>query len=241
MFVFRGELKNAEGKVLEVIKTNMSEGGGEHSDGTPIYRFPYEFEFESATYRGESYSVGKKKNRGQKVTIEFPPGRPGRSRIQGMRTAAFSSFVLFVVIFPVVGVCFLVPGFVFGRRTAKLLKVGEYTTGKLIETKGTGTEINNRRVYQLTFEFQTQSGETRTAVAKTHETHTLEDDEHEPLLYDPIHPDRATMLDHLPGRPEFDSEGQIRHSGWMNTFLCLIVPTATVVGHSIAFYYLFLI
>ena len=241
MFVFRGKLENADGKVLEAIQTNLSVGGSENSDGTPVFRYPYEFEFDGQTYLGESYTVGKKKNRDDKVKIEFPPGRPQRSRIEGMGTAAFSSIALFVVIFPFVGICFIIPGFLFGWKAARLMHVGEYTTGKLVKTERTNTEINNKAVYKLTFEFQTESGETRNAIAKTHQTENLKDDENEPLLYDPMNPEKATLMDHLQGQPRFTPEGEIKGSGAITTMLCLIVPLLSAVGHSIAFYYLFLI
>lgn len=237
---FRGPLASEKGVITNAIETSMSEGGGEHSKGTPIYLFKYKFEFEGTSYKGQSYKVGRGPGAGTKVTIEFPEGRPERSRIKGMRTAAFPIVVLFVFIFPIVGLCFMICGFLFGWKTAKLLRIGEFGYGKLIDKKATGTEINSQRVYKFTFEFQTEAGETKQAIAKTHQTQKLEDNEWEPLLYDPVYPEKATLLDHLPGEPQVSYDGQIATNSSTQTLLCLIIPAITVVGHSLAFYYLFL-
>lgn len=239
-FAFRGELEKASGKIFEVVETNLSEGGNEHNDGTPIYRYDYRFEFDNLSFEGASYTLGKKKDVGATVTVEFPVGKPTRSRIQGMRTAAMSSWVLLVLIFPLVGGGLAISGFLHGRHVCKLLRIGEFTQGRLINKEPTNTRVNKQTVFKLTFEFQDESGQTRQAIAKTHETSRLEDDELEPLLYDPMFPEKATLLDHLAGRPEIDSEGNIKNSAYPMNFLCLVVPALSIVGHSIAMILIFL-
>lgn len=237
---FSGELETAQGTIIKQTKTNMSEGGNEHTPGTPIYLNEYKFGFENRTYEGKSYSLGRKGQQGQNVVIEFPVGRPQRSRIHNMRTAVFPIFVLFVFIFPLIGLTFVLVGMWNGRRAGKLLKIGEFTTGKLVSKEATNTKVNDQRVYKLSFEFQTESGETKTAIAKTHQTEKLLDDDREPLLYDPLFPDKATLLDHLPGSPQIDHHGQITAKSPLTTLLCLFIPTLAIVGHSIAFYFMFL-
>ena len=51
----------------------------------------------------------------------------------------------------------------------------------------------------------------------------LEDDELEPMLYDPRDPARATTLDHLPGKPRIDADGEleVEHG---TSFHLLIAP-----------------
>lgn len=240
LFDFRGKLETAKGKITETVKTSMSEGGSEHTEGTPIYLNRYQFEYEGKSFTGQSYSVGNRKKTNAQVTIEFPPGRPERSRIHGMRTAAFPVFALFVVIFPIIGSIFVLIGLITGMRSTKLLRIGEYATGKLVKKEPTGSQINNQPVYKMTFEFQTETGETRQAIAKTHQPEKLEDNDAEPLLYDPFYADRATLLDHLPGGPRIDVHGQITASGVGTTLLCLLIPLATLIGHGLVFFFLFL-
>jgi len=69
--------------------------------------------------------------------------------------------------------------------------------------------------------------------AKTHEPEHLQDDAEEPLLYDPIRPSRATLLDHLPGAPRIDDMGQIQTQSPIRSLLVLIVPTLSIVGHGL--------
>ena len=46
------------------------------------------------------------------------------------------------------------------------------------------------------------------SVSKTLNTKVLEDDPLEAMLYDPHRPDRATTLDHLPGKPTIGPDGE---------------------------------
>lgn len=240
MVDFGGELETCPGEIRQVVRTNMSEGGSENSDGTPIYRYSYGFEYNGESFSGDSYALGQRRRQGDRVVIEFPVGKPQRSRIQGMRSAPFSALVLLVLIFPLIGTGFVVYGFRAGMRASYLLKHGEYTTGRLIDKQPTGASVNNQPVYKLNFEFRDGSNRKHEAIAKTHQPQHLEDEDHEPLVYDPLHPERATLLDHLPGSPRFDPEGRIRNASLLATLVSLIIPAVSIVGHSLAFYWLVL-
>jgi hypothetical protein len=230
---FRGDLEEVQGVISRCEDTGASEGGGEHSEGTPIYAHHYEFETAGQKCEGVSYSVGGRSEAGTNVTIEFPPGRPARSRIKGMRTAMFPIFVLFVVLFPLIGLCFMLAGFRKGRKAVRLLANGEQALGVLKSKESTSTRINDRPVYKLTFEFTDQTGQTHEAMAKTHEPERLQDDADEPLLYDPLRPSCATMLDHLPGAPRVDEMGQIQTQSPLKSLLVTIVPALSIIGHGL--------
>lgn len=248
MFDFRGNLVNVEGKITGSEKTNFTIGGNGGrrnpqrvgNDGQPVYRVRYEFSFESKVYENYSYSVGKPFTIGSRGAIEFPEGRPQRSRVKGLSTAMIPVWALFVVAFPFFGIAAIIYGFFLARSSIHLLRNGKYTTGKLVSKERTSTQINSQYVYLFNFDFETELGEKQTATAKTHLTHTLEDDAHEPLLYDPLIKNRATLLDHLPGGPKIDEMGQIVSSGTGITLLCLLLPTLTIVGHGLCFYFLIL-
>ena len=230
---FHGDLEEIQGVIIRCEDTGASQGGSKHSKGTPIYAHHYEFEAAGQRHEGVSYSVGRESSPGKKVTVEFPPGRPARSRIKGMRTAMFPIFVLFVVLFPVIGLCLMLSGFRKGRKAVRLLANGEQAFGVLKSKEATNTRINNRRVYKLTFEFTDQIGQTNEVTAKTHEPEHLQDDAEEPLLYDPVRPNWATLLDHLPGAPRIDEMGQIQTQSPIRSLLVLIVPTLSIIGHGL--------
>lgn len=78
------------------------------------------------------------------------------------------------------------------------------------------------------------------AVAKTHLPEKLEDHEEEPLLYDPMYPKSAVMLDNLPGAPKIDESGNIRAGSPIVVLLNLVIPLASIIGHGSYFYIKFM-
>ena len=243
-YVFSGELDTASGTVTRSNKTGGSVGGSKHSKGTPIYANHYTFDAGDTrypagverVYEGVSYATGRHYTKGHKVKVEFPKGRPEHSRIVGMRAAMWPALAVLVVIFPAVGLIFIAGILPRRRKAARLLAHGELTTGVLMSKKATSTRINEQRVYKLTFEF-TVAGQTYEVAAKTHETEKLEDDNEEPLLYDPFNPANAVMLDHLPGEPRIDENGEVRLNKVAGTVLVLITPAATIIGNGLYAWY----
>jgi hypothetical protein len=231
LIAFRGELETATGTVIGAAETHFSEGGSEHTDGTPIYSHRYRFTYQGQPYEGVSYRLGAQAEAGGTETVEFPPGRPQRSRIRGMRSAPFGWPVLLVVLFPLVGTLFILGKLRWGWRNRYLLKYGELAQGKLITREPTNTSINDQTVYKLTFAFETSSGQAAQIVVKTHETARLLDDELETLLYDPTNPTVGTTLDHLPGSPRIDEDGSVSVRSAIAAYLAIILPILTLVGH----------
>jgi hypothetical protein len=66
---------------------------------------------------------------------------------------------------------------------------------------------------------------------KTHKTAALEDDNEERLLYDPLKPEVALMVDTLPGLPDFDENGHIRQQSV--SVASVILPVLTLGGHGL--------
>ncbi len=232
---FRGTLEKAEGVIVSSEKTNFSEGGSRRSGrrGTPIYRHDYTFQFNDVLHQGVSYSKGSVLTVGQKVQIEFPPGRPATSRIRGMRTAPFGPAVLFVLIFPLAGLGMAVPGLFSGWKRLTMLKRGELARGRLIAKKKTNTQINKQYVYKLMFQYTDQFGQNHQVETKTHRPEKLEDDAEERLLYDPLRPSRAAFVDTLPGAPEISEEGNVagvRLKSLLGAILPPLIALLVVVG-----------
>jgi hypothetical protein len=229
MFLFRGQLETAQGTVWSSEKTHFSEGGGRHSKGTPIYAHQYRFYFNDTEYSGTSYSVGGGSRNGQNVTIEFPAGRPGRSRIKRMRRAPFGIGAGVVLLFPIIGLAAVLNGLRRGRNNVRLLTNGELAEGRLISKERTNVRINNRTVYELTFTFKDSRGEVKQTVVKTNEPEKLEDDRLERVFYDPENPSRALLFDNLPGKQRFTSDGEIEACGFWRGAAVMFFPSMVVV------------
>jgi hypothetical protein len=126
----------AQGWLEKVEATNFHEGGGEHENGTPIYRCEYTFRLPDGTpMRGTCYTLGEKFRLpraapGQPpprlpVTVEYDPANPATSRIQGTRTSPYTPWVLLVLLFPAIAFLVAAIGFALGRRRLHLLREGQ--------------------------------------------------------------------------------------------------------------------
>lgn len=106
---FRGEVETARGTITAVEETSSSE------NKTRIYAYRYSFRTPNGEeHKGVSYRTGRSHEPSEEIIVEYLPDEPSYSRIQGMRRAEFSPWVLFVVIFPLVGFIFvLVVGWAF--------------------------------------------------------------------------------------------------------------------------------
>ncbi len=216
IFKFRGKLEQVEGIVVSSERSGYSEGGsrrkhgtGRSRRGTPIYRHDYTFQINGTAYQGVSYSKGGALESGQKIQVEFPQDQPTTSRIKGMRTAPFGTWVLLLSIFPLAGLALAVTGLFLGRKNCSLLARGELARGRLTAKEQTNSHVNRQNVYKLTFQYTDRKGHTHQATTKTHLPEKLEDDAEERLLYDPLHPDRAAFVDMLPATPKISEEGVI--------------------------------
>ncbi len=136
-----------------------------------------------------------------------------------------------VVIFPTVGLCSVLVGLRRGLKAIGLLKRGMPAKGTLVNKEITNTKLNNNTVYKLTFEFTDNNGQTHEAVAKTHQPNLLEDDDLEPLMYDPLNPAHAILIDHLPGSPRINKMGEIRDPGMLASLVTLVLPMVAIIGH----------
>jgi hypothetical protein len=68
----------------------------------------------------------------------------------------------------------------------------------------------------------------------------LEDETAEPLLYEPMNPSYALMLDDLPGGPRVDEDGYIKTKSPIFTVIraivSLTIPAAVIIGHGTYIY-----
>jgi len=223
---FRGPLARAVGRVTKVEDTNASQ------NGSRIQANHYEFSVAGTKVSGKSYGSGSNSvSTGDEVTIEYDEKHPERSRIEGDRLGMFSGWLLFVTIFPLVGVAIIIPSFLSGMKRNRLLRDGILTTGRYKSRRQTNVRINDRPVWELTFEFTARDGRHMECQARTTDTSSLRDEAEEPLLYDPENPERAYMLDEAPSRPKvLNGELQGR---MVPAMLSLIIPGISIIGHGL--------
>jgi len=200
----------------------------------PVYMNYFAFTDEAGIeHEGVSYATGSAVTTGEVLTIEYPEGKPEYARIKGMRNRMFTPFVLFVVIFPLVGLIFILLGIRRSYKALRLLKYGELAKGKLVSKEATNTKINNRTVYRMTFTFRDAQGGEHTVRERTPMPYVLQDDKQETLLYRRSNPGKAIMVDNLPGAVTLDENGRVKAYPIRNAFLLSIFPLSTIIGHGI--------
>jgi hypothetical protein len=230
-----GDLETTTGTIADVRPTNASE------NDIPVYANQYLFRVEQLEreFRGESYTTGQQFAVGDPVTIEYIAKQPEHSRIQNTRTTQMSWWVACLVgIFPLIGLVFIANGLKNGIKGNHLLKNGKVTEGRLVDKEATGTRINKRTVYKLTFEFRADDGQLYQTVAKSHLPENLEDEALEQILYNPANPQYATLVDNLPGAPDIDEFGTIHTGSFGKSVAVLFLPVLIIVVHGAIFLFL---
>ncbi len=226
LWKFSGEMVQATGRVIDLEGTNYSEGGSDDTPGTPVFAVRYEFtDSRGVAHQGRSYTLGSLHAPGAPVKVEYRADDPEVSRIVNARSAPAPIWVLLVImIFPTIGVLFLLFGLREGIRRASLLGNGELVRGKLAGKSPTNTRINNRQVYKFEYEFEAHDGSRHIAVARSHEAQRLEDEEFEQILYHPRNPSRSCVVDALPAGVTIGPDGGFRAPHPLHTLGILLPP-----------------
>ena len=219
---FRNATGRATGRVLETRETGASE------NKQKVHASHYQYSVAGRTFEGTSYTTGGAPAQGDEVEVEFDEGNPSRSRIAGMRRAPFGPGVLFVILFPAIGLIWLVLATRSGIRRNHLLAQGILTQATFKKMEATNVRVNRRTVYALHFEFTDRLGQRQQTTARTTDVERLRDDATEPLLYDPERPSRAYLLDELPARPTVEQNGDL--AGRTGTAIALLILPAIVLG-----------
>jgi hypothetical protein len=107
---------------------------------------------------------------------------------------------------------------------------GVPTSARLIAKEPTGSRVNNRTVYKYTFTFKTLEDQVCQASDNT-DADRFVDDSEEHIVYDPRQPQRALLLENLPGSPQIGEDGHlIGHRPMLALGYCLL-PGLTILGH----------
>ena len=127
-------------------------------------------------------------------------------------------------LFPLIGLAMIAEGIKQGWRDEQLLRGGALTSARLVLKR------RSAPAYELVFEFDTEHSETRSYRLHTHETAKFEDDPDTLLFYDPLDPDRASLLRDMAGELRWDEVGGARpRPGWL--VAAVLVPILSLAPH----------
>lgn len=231
-FEFGKQWEKAPGKIVSAEPTNSS------VNNQTVYQYLQSFEVNGHRYTGKSFTVGQDYQGGEEVTIEYDAHNPSDSHVEGTRRAVFPAFVLFVLIFPLVGLGFILSAIRQNLKAIKLLSIGEFTRGTMCSKEATNStiKINNNTypVYKYSFEFQA-GGRTHSAICKTHQSWLVEDEEREIILYDKYNPDLNVVFDAAGNMPAIKEDGMLATPD-MGKLIYLALP---LIGIGMNLYFLF--
>lgn len=219
---FMGELEKVEGKVLKTEYTNWS------IDEEPVVRWLYTFDYQGKKYWGTSYTIATTAMPEQSVTVEFSANSPEHSRIEGFNEAITPWWVtIIVMIFPMLGLLFIYLSVKHVPKTISLLRNGILTYANYVDKEKTNVIVNDTPVYKLRFQFEDSKGSSHYVFALSHMVENLMDEPQEAVIYHPQQPDKALVLDNLPGKPYLNEEGQweSRAKGY-----AYLLPVALAIG-----------
>lgn len=125
----------------------------------------------------------------------------------GWRRSEVGAFIVGLFLFPLAGVLSVIRTLIGNARKLSLLRRGTLTTGKLTGRTPTNMRVNKQTVYRYTFRFLARDHSVHEAIVKTHDATCIRDEADEPLLYDPVDPERSVLLGDVPGNPRIDDDG----------------------------------
>ncbi len=217
----------ARGIITSVSETNASE------NDVRVYEYGFSFTARSEEkVTGISYSTGQEWSVEDKVTVEYVPEDPSIARIQGARSSTFTPWVLFVLIFPIVGAALFGMAAIGGVRQAALLRYGQIADARILSMQSTGVTVNDAPVIEISYEIRTSAGEIFDGKSKALPNDRIGDEELEPVLYLPSHPSLSTLVDAISLRYPLDvdeSTGQwISQESGVKVVLYFLTWTAAI-------------
>ncbi|MDX2285845.1 MAG: DUF3592 domain-containing protein [Bacteroidia bacterium] len=220
----RRDWQPAQAVVLE------SEPTGASVNGRTVYRHRYRYEAEGRRYEGEGFLTGQSLEPGRMLPVQYDRRQPEESRPEAGGRALFGYEVAFVMVFPLVGLIFILIAFRQNTKALDLLVNGKFARGTLVRKEPTNTSINKQIVWRFTFSFTADDGQTYEATGSTHETWLLEDERTERLLYAPSDPSYAAMYDTIAGAPPLSRDGELQPLPLSKT-LALVLPGVSILIH----------
>lgn len=224
---FRGPLETAPGRVVHVERDGMFAERRSLNTTRPILRCDFEFEQGGQRFTGRSYTSAAEVSEGAACEVEFAPGKPGRARIRGMRSAPFGLDVLFFLLLPALAFGLLVCSQQRAKRVLRLLEDGQPATGRLLELV---RHMRGKRTARV--EYALRGGELASVEIEAQTPALYGEDRGVRLLVDPREPARAIAFDDLPLAPGIDELGNIRPTPAALLAPYLILPGLVVAAYA---------
>ncbi|MBN2695593.1 DUF3592 domain-containing protein [bacterium] len=219
---FKGDIKETTGKLIKTEATSAK------INKQSVFEYKFEFVDQNGSKQsGLSYGFYGERPQTDSVTVEYVSDNPTLSRIKGMKREIFDIWVLFVLIFPLIGFIFVIVSIVLGLKKISLIEKGYLYFGKLVKKQPTNMRVNNRTVYALTFQFEAD-GSKEEVIAKTHETEELQDEPEEAILFNPI-TRKGFLWDNIKPALNIDNHGMIRVPFKLYYFIAPIVAIVAII------------
>ena len=224
-FAFDGKLDQAEAVITSVKDSRLSR------DDMSIMAYSYVFKLNGPEkYSGTSYSIRKYKA-GDKLKVEYPSGKPTRSRLVGMDSSRFSLSNFYYLFLPILGLYLTIPPVRRGMKANKLLSKGVATMAGLTAARKTKTVEYKKRLYHLTYTYQDENGNNHEISRGEYpDPEELTTDKQDVLLYDPGKPEISLFVSDIPGAVKVGPDGGVLPNRIDQAFGSVIPPLLTLAG-----------
>lgn len=211
-----------EGVILEADST------GAMQQGQRVWKYVHSVApGDGYRYQGVSFSIGKKFDAGQLAYIQFNPADPRDNYAVGLRRTAYPKRVNLLLILPLLGLMLVVYSFPRKWRVLRLLKIGDFTRGKMFGKNPTGEVFRNGAkvlpVFRFDFRFE-HNGIAYHATCRTHHPALVEDEATESILFDRYKPSFNLVYDSILHLPKTTAAGRLAPMPWERAGV-LFLPT----------------
>lgn len=195
LFAGKNDLVTTSGFITSLNETLYKE------NERPLYEYRYRYYDEAEIlYSGFFLEYGDFYEPGQEITIEYLKDSPEVSRFAGKDRQNYDQIMFLAGIGSIIiGFLFLYPSYRRTKRERKIIMMGRPAEGKLIYAEPTNMRVNEQPVYNLTYEYYTSLAKVQKLSIRSHMIRNLSDEHSEILIYDPSNPDKAVVVDTLPG------------------------------------------
>lgn len=219
-----GAVGHVSGTASGCASTGYSVGGSKTHSGTPVYENRYRYSVGGEDFESRSFDTGQCISGGT-VEVEYLIGKPGYSRIRGMRRDYLSPWALLAALLPGGALAMILAAVRRGRQNIRLLRSGIPAAARVIQKMPTQSQTRGKVDYRVTLDFVAHDGTHHITLIKTNEPEKLGAGGTEYVLYDPDHHDCSVAAAALPGQLALDHAGRVV-AGPARRFLT--IPAASV-------------
>jgi len=212
--------QDREGVILEADSTGTVEGGQR------VWRYRHSVApGDGYRYRGTSYSVGKKFDAGQLAFIRYNVDDPRTNFAVGLRRSEHTWQVNLLLLLPMLGLVLVLLPVRRNWRMVRLLKIGDFTRGKLFAKTPTGQVerfgAHVLPVFRFEFRFE-HLGAVFHATCRTPHPALVEDEDSESILYDRYYPSFNLVYDAVPHLPKITAAGKLAAMPWERAWVLFL-------------------